>query len=263
MPPKKAGGTKAAKAAQKVVEDKTFGLKNKKGAKQQKFVQQVQQSVNAAANKGNRGPSKKEMKELQKKQEEEMLALFNAVPKKQNENEQQQSTEDLDPDAGPTFTDITQEIEYKRANVVARTKIDEAVFQAWRSRKLEQRRAAAEEARKERLKRGLLTGREIFMDAGHTYEDDENCADDADMMREINDEDEISRMEAEAEAARRAAWAEAGYQPEADGSAAGPSTTTLQLSEREQAELFDDDDDDDDLDLDELENQVKSTAIAK
>ena len=37
--------------------------------------------------------------------------------------------EELSPDTGPTFTDITQEIEYQRANVVAKTKITDEVFQ--------------------------------------------------------------------------------------------------------------------------------------
>lgn len=64
---------------------------------------------------------------MQKAQEDEMLALFNAVPKKQVEDEKKE--EEIDPDAGPTFTDITQEIEYQRANVVAKTKITDTVFQ--------------------------------------------------------------------------------------------------------------------------------------
>jgi hypothetical protein len=34
------------------LEDKTFGIKNKKGAKGQKYVQQVKQSMEATANKG-------------------------------------------------------------------------------------------------------------------------------------------------------------------------------------------------------------------
>ncbi|CAJ0961494.1 unnamed protein product, partial [Mesorhabditis belari] len=44
MPPKPVGGPSKKteqKKKEKVIEDKTFGLKNKKGAKQQKFVQQV------------------------------------------------------------------------------------------------------------------------------------------------------------------------------------------------------------------------------
>jgi hypothetical protein len=43
--------------AMQTVEEKTFGMKNKKGAKGQKYVQQVAQSVNATANKGQCAPS--------------------------------------------------------------------------------------------------------------------------------------------------------------------------------------------------------------
>jgi hypothetical protein len=47
MPPKKAAQNKKQleKAKQKIIEDKTFGLKNKKGAKAQKYIKSVQQSV--------------------------------------------------------------------------------------------------------------------------------------------------------------------------------------------------------------------------
>lgn len=42
MPPKNAPSKKAEqKKKEKIIEDKTFGLKNKKGAKTQKYVQQV------------------------------------------------------------------------------------------------------------------------------------------------------------------------------------------------------------------------------
>lgn len=56
-----------------------------------------------------------------------MMALFNIVPKKTDDTAQ--AAQELDADTGPTFTDITQEIEYQRANVVAKTKITDAVFQ--------------------------------------------------------------------------------------------------------------------------------------
>lgn len=48
MPPKQqqAPNKKSQeKLKNKIIEDKTFGLKNKKGAKQQKFIQQVQKQV--------------------------------------------------------------------------------------------------------------------------------------------------------------------------------------------------------------------------
>lgn len=47
MPPKKPAPAAASKKTEakkkdKIIEDKTFGLKNKKGNKQQKFIAQVQ-----------------------------------------------------------------------------------------------------------------------------------------------------------------------------------------------------------------------------
>ncbi|XP_077291521.1 zinc finger CCCH domain-containing protein 15 homolog [Arctopsyche grandis] len=48
MPPKKTSAPSKKteqKKKEKVIEDKTFGLKNKKGAKQQKFIQQVEKQV--------------------------------------------------------------------------------------------------------------------------------------------------------------------------------------------------------------------------
>ena len=46
MPPKQQPNKKTTeKIKTKIIEDKTFGLKNKKGAKQQKFIQQVQKQV--------------------------------------------------------------------------------------------------------------------------------------------------------------------------------------------------------------------------
>ncbi|XP_062286462.1 LOW QUALITY PROTEIN: zinc finger CCCH domain-containing protein 15 [Scomber scombrus] len=74
MPPKKpapAAGNKKTqeKKKEKIIEDKTFGLKNKKGAKQQKFIKnvthQVKQSVKTDGDKTNKkGDKKKELDEL-------------------------------------------------------------------------------------------------------------------------------------------------------------------------------------------------------
>ncbi|KAK5972283.1 Zinc finger CCCH-type containing 15, partial [Trichostrongylus colubriformis] len=46
MPPKQQPSKKAEqKKKEKVIEDKTFGLKNKKGAQNQKYVQQIQNQI--------------------------------------------------------------------------------------------------------------------------------------------------------------------------------------------------------------------------
>uniref|UniRef100_A0A4W5RU30 Zinc finger CCCH domain-containing protein 15 n=1 Tax=Hucho hucho TaxID=62062 RepID=A0A4W5RU30_9TELE len=78
MPPKKpsqaAAGSKKTqeKKKEKIIEDKTFGLKNKKGGKQQKFIKNVSQQVKqvpgskvaAEGDKNKKGDKKKELDEL-------------------------------------------------------------------------------------------------------------------------------------------------------------------------------------------------------
>ncbi|XP_055698420.1 zinc finger CCCH domain-containing protein 15 homolog [Phlebotomus papatasi] len=85
MPPKKPQPTTSKKAEQKkkekVIEDKTFGLKNKKGAKQQKFISQVEKQVKS----GGQHPlapntnAKKEEKERKLREQKELLAIFKPV----------------------------------------------------------------------------------------------------------------------------------------------------------------------------------------
>jgi len=84
MPPKKppaASKKTEQKAKAKVIEDKTFGLKNKKGNKNQKYIAQVEKQVKQGGNpdfrkqEQQRAEEKKRKEEI-KKQEDEMKALF-------------------------------------------------------------------------------------------------------------------------------------------------------------------------------------------
>ncbi|CAK9806727.1 Zinc finger CCCH domain-containing protein 15 homolog [Anthophora quadrimaculata] len=85
MPPKKpiVPSKKAdQKKKEKVIEDKTFGIKNKKGAKQQKFIQQVEKQVKS----GGVNPRKLEdpnLKKLEKekklKEQKELALIFKPV----------------------------------------------------------------------------------------------------------------------------------------------------------------------------------------
>lgn len=85
MPPKKSKNEPSKKTEQKkkekVIEDKTFGLKNKKGAKQQKYIQQVQHQVKF----GNQSVKKVELqkteksKDDKKKEIEQLNQLFRPV----------------------------------------------------------------------------------------------------------------------------------------------------------------------------------------
>lgn len=87
MPPKnaqKGGASQSKKTEQKkkdkVIEDKTFGLKNKKGAKQQRFIQQVQHQVKFGGNKSARELEKEKENLLKKKEDKKKeLAEINAL----------------------------------------------------------------------------------------------------------------------------------------------------------------------------------------
>ncbi|GLH04292.1 Zinc finger CCCH domain-containing protein 15 homolog [Gryllus bimaculatus] len=67
------------KKKEKVIEDKTFGLKNKKGAKQQRFIQQVQNQVKNTGSTKKGDVEKKLEKEKKLKEQKEMNLLFRPV----------------------------------------------------------------------------------------------------------------------------------------------------------------------------------------
>ncbi|XP_070569623.1 zinc finger CCCH domain-containing protein 15-like [Ptychodera flava] len=91
MPPKKQAQGASKKTEQKkkerIIEDKTFGLKNKKGAKQQQFIKQVTQQVKSGGQKSARQLQKEQeeaklkKKDTKKKEQDELNALFKPVQK--------------------------------------------------------------------------------------------------------------------------------------------------------------------------------------
>merc|ERR1712079_863383 len=85
MPPKKAANKESKKTkekkTQKAVEDKTFGLKNKKGAKQQAFIAQVQKQ---AQHKHMGNQKAKEEQKSKKAQKQAYLDQLDAILKPVN-----------------------------------------------------------------------------------------------------------------------------------------------------------------------------------
>mmetsp|Transcript_13640 Transcript_13640/g.29256 ORF Transcript_13640/g.29256 Transcript_13640/m.29256 type:complete len:407 (-) Transcript_13640:1216-2436(-) len=174
--------------------------------------------------------------------------------------------------------DAAEMIEEERAKVDAKTPINEVTFREWHRQKMEAKHKKVQEGEEERRKKGILTGREIFMQEGFTVEDDANADDD--YVREGREEEEkaiqamLEKARADAQAARERAAAEpaeaegsqdagaSGSQAADQGAGAGPSTT-LQLDDAEAEELFADDDDDDldDDELAELEEGIRGANI--
>jgi len=89
MPPKTSSGASKKvemKKKEKIIEDKTFGLKNKKGSKNQKYIAQVQSQVKSggpinAAKLEEEKRKAKEKKEAEEKAKKEMMSLFKPVQK--------------------------------------------------------------------------------------------------------------------------------------------------------------------------------------
>ncbi|XP_046411049.1 zinc finger CCCH domain-containing protein 15 homolog [Neodiprion virginianus] len=85
MPPKKVPAPNKKtemKKKEKVIEDKTFGIKNKKGAKQQKFIQQVEKQVKTGGlnpRKIEDPAAKKLEKEKKLKEQKELALIFKPV----------------------------------------------------------------------------------------------------------------------------------------------------------------------------------------
>ncbi|XP_035827011.1 zinc finger CCCH domain-containing protein 15 isoform X2 [Aplysia californica] len=86
MPPKKKSNEPSKKTEQKkkekTIEDKTFGLKNKKGAKQQKFIKNVTTQVqhgNVKSSRASQEQDKALKKDEKKKLQEEINSLFRPV----------------------------------------------------------------------------------------------------------------------------------------------------------------------------------------
>ncbi|GFR48039.1 hypothetical protein Agub_g9872, partial [Astrephomene gubernaculifera] len=192
--------------------------------------------------------------------------------------------------------DIAESIEEERAKVEARTPVTEETFRTWHRAKREARAAKRAADEEERRRKGIMNGREIFMQEGFVAADDASAADD--YAREEDEESAIramiERAKAQAEAARMAAE-ELAPTPEedetaAEGMGAGPSSssgggagpsgsqgaagpsTHLNLDDGEAQALFagdddedeeeemmedDEEDDDDEGDLDGLEDHVK------
>jgi hypothetical protein len=102
MPPKKKGkGAQAPnkkteeKKKEKIIEDKTFGLKNKKGAAQQKFIKGVKSQVHGAQKGGEQYQLNQEYKAREEKKKAKadnalLASLFKSV-----------STIKVDPNADP------------------------------------------------------------------------------------------------------------------------------------------------------------------
>lgn len=175
MPPKVSKKT-ADKAKAKVIEDKTFGLKNKnRSSKVQAYVQSVTSSVKQGNPNERKAMAeheeKKKAKEEKRAFEAEVARLFNAVPQPKTDKQEE---EEVDKNLGVNPEDylwtaddfdaveedntrLEEKLEAEREALKGRTDltpVTEASFQAWKAKKRQE--AADKEAA--RLKNAKATG---------------------------------------------------------------------------------------------------------
>ncbi|KAK4523385.1 hypothetical protein GAYE_PCTG52G1280 [Galdieria yellowstonensis] len=191
MPPKKQEATKKGKTVekekQKIVEDKTFGLKNKnKSKKVQNYVQQVKKQA-AQKVEGNK-PRRKEEEEQKKMSKKALLEaraaelglIMKPVKEKDkteeaSEEEKRRQEEELERQRIANLP-IEEQIEEHRKKLDTSKKVTEEIFRKWLQKRAEQ---LGEKKKKTSFTKGgkaaPLTGRELFTKQKELFVDDEDA----------------------------------------------------------------------------------------
>ncbi|KAK9123770.1 hypothetical protein Sjap_013372 [Stephania japonica] len=239
MPPKNSSQSKADVAKkQKVVEDKTFGLKNKNKSKNvQKYVQNLQQSVIDGITNGV-GVT------IEKKQYGWFWVCPNggkdchyrhALPpgyvlKSQMKALLDEETEKIT---------IEEEIENQRSKVATSTMMTTDLFMQWKKKKMEEKEAGLAAQRAERAKNDRMSGRELFLSDASLFVDDAEAY-------------EKYHREEEPDVSQKDNNAPASETPSASGSGTADA----------EEDILDEDDDELDMDeLNELEASLSRTSI--
>ncbi|KPA76010.1 hypothetical protein ABB37_08156 [Leptomonas pyrrhocoris] len=214
------------KKKEKIVEDKTFGLKNKnRSAKVQAFVQQVRQSVDQRSPQARKSQAELEArrsaKEAKQAREAELAKLFNDVDTQQRKKREEAAAaaggdgddqlmcnpedylfrpEDFD-EVDQDETRLEEKLEAEREKLKERTDltpVTEETFQAWKQRKREEAAAAeAARVRKAKAGEGKMRGWDLWQMDKDLFVDDEE----ADEFYEREEQDDAVAAEEEEEAA--------------------------------------------------------------
>jgi len=303
---KKAGGQKAKQKKQQAqdkktkkaagkdqeLSDKTFGMKNKKGTKGQKFVQQTTMALKGgeirAAKK--KEADRKSKKELKKQEEAAAQALFGSMEKtvrdkdgkkltrnqiaaKKKAEEDKKLELQRKQDEWDTLT-LEEKIEHKRAalDTTKCTPITPENFAVWKAAK-RARREAAEEAKADLIRKkmrgknkniGKVSGRELFKIDASLFKDDAASFDNSEILamsepEESADEEEDKEDRGFLDSDSDMDTDDEDDAPKKDSSAEPPAAPTVDEVANVTEDLYLDDDGLDGLDdlddLDDLEDE--------
>ncbi|GJQ13308.1 hypothetical protein GpartN1_g5099.t1 [Galdieria partita] len=190
MPPKKQEQQKKGKTVekekQKIVEDKTFGLKNKnKSKKVQNYVQQVKKQA-AQKVEGNK-PRRKEEEEQKKMSKKALLEaraaelglIMKPVKEKDkteeiSEEEKRRQEEELERQRIANLP-IEEQIEEHRKKLDTTKKVTEEIFRKWLQSRTAQVSDKKRKSQSTKGKAAPLTGRELFTKQKELFVDDEDA----------------------------------------------------------------------------------------
>ena len=200
MPPKK---KKAEEMKKKIIEDKTFGLKNKKKSKKvQQYVETVKKQANQKVDgprknrprSGAPGASSSRMAQMAARLAE--LELMNQAvavkPKKLSKEEEEQKRREEEEERERiriANLPVEDQIEEERVKLTTRTPVTLELFLEWKkekdretkAKKDAEKAAAMKKMSKAERSRGQgFTGRELFQSNAEIFVDDEE-ADDGDL----------------------------------------------------------------------------------
>lgn len=209
MPPKKKANEPSKKNKEKktakAVDDKTFGLKNKKGAKQQKFIEQVNKQA-VAKHSGNEKAKEAQMTKKAQKQAylDQLDALLKPV-KTERKVMLSKKQEAADKEKEVVYLTIEELVEVERLKLMNSgkklTPVTLESFLVWKKKKRAEKKAQEEKEAKTKSKyaaQGKIvssTGKELFA----YYKDQINVDDDEEMGEDIDYHANDSDQEEEAD----------------------------------------------------------------
>ena len=203
MPPKKAAVSKKTKekAKNKAVEDKTFGLKNKKGAKQQKFIEQVNRQAQHQYGDKNKEKAQAERKS-KKEQRQAYLAELDSILKPIKTERKvimskKQETDDKNKKV--TYLTIEELVEVERLKLKNSgkklTPVTLESFLIWKQKKKAEERKQKEEEEKKNKKYASDSSKKIQDTTGKQlfayYHDNDQV--------DLNDDEEAADIEYDSE----------------------------------------------------------------
>ncbi|KNH04652.1 hypothetical protein XU18_2558 [Perkinsela sp. CCAP 1560/4] len=212
MPPKSSTPSikQARKKQEKIIEDKTFGLKNKNKSKSvQKYIASMTQSLSHSNNpemkrKMQEAENRRKMKEAKEQGERELAKLFREVNKEKKDDQKEEDPKVFDEATGEYLWQPEDFAQVEHDDRRLEEQLDEKLaeirkekhelttqetFLAWLSKRTSSKVTGTKHA-----ERSKSTGKKLWQEDGTVFVDDDNAADEDEYILAEDDEDCAEEM---------------------------------------------------------------------